>query len=166
MVTPVITAEKCCFPRSRFLRGLSRPFSVRVSSAALSPSISGRLVALRVRGQFPVGTKEALISWSKECDSDPARVVEILVAKEAVSSYMFRSCTYECLMFRPALQDQRYFYDIGVVCDTRFMLYSQWAVGIFSYQTDGNGEKEEVYPEALDTTKLGKHPRRDFAGSE
>jgi hypothetical protein len=35
-------------------------------------------------------------------------------------------------MFRPALQDQRYFYDIVAVCDTRFMLYSQWAVDIIN----------------------------------
>ena len=25
---------------------------------------------------------------------------------------------------------------------TRFLLYSQWAVGIISYQTDGNGEDD------------------------
>ena len=51
---------------------------------------------------------------------------------------------YERLMFRPALQDQRYFDDIEAVCDTRFLLYSQWAVGIISYQTDGNGELDEM----------------------
>ncbi|KAF8554893.1 hypothetical protein OG21DRAFT_1522170 [Imleria badia] len=51
---------------------------------------------------------------------------------------------YERLQLRPALQEQRYFKDIEAVCDTRFLLYSQWAVGIISYQTDGNGEKDEL----------------------
>ena len=45
---------------------------------------------------------------------------------------------YERLMLRPALPDQRYFHDVEAICDTRFLLYSQWAVGIISYQTDSN----------------------------
>lgn len=51
---------------------------------------------------------------------------------------------YERLTLCPGSQDQRYFHDIEVVCDTRFLLYSQWAVGIISYQTDGNGEEDEM----------------------
>lgn len=53
-------------------------------------------------------------------------------------------CPFERLLLRPALQEQRYFEDIKAVCDTRFLLYSQWAVGIINYQTEGNGEKDEM----------------------
>jgi hypothetical protein len=39
------------------------------------------------------------------------------------------------------MQDQRYSYDIGAVCDTRVALYSQCAVDSI---TNGSGEKDEM----------------------
>ncbi|KAF8435349.1 hypothetical protein L210DRAFT_3506209 [Boletus edulis BED1] len=50
----------------------------------------------------------------------------------------------ERLTFRPALQDRGYFNDIEAVCDSRFLLYSEWAVGVISYQTEGNGEMDKT----------------------
>ena len=50
--------------------------------------------------------------------------------------------THERLTLSPGSENKRFFENIQVVCDTRFLLFSQWAVGIINYQTDGTGDRE------------------------
>ena len=50
--------------------------------------------------------------------------------------------TCECLTLSPGSENKRFFENIQVVCDTRFLLFSQWAAGIINYQTDGAGNRE------------------------
>ena len=57
---------------------------------------------------------------------------------------MFQSFTYDGLMSSPALQDPRHFLCLETVFDTRFLLCSQWMVDTIGYQTDGNGEQDEM----------------------
>lgn len=52
--------------------------------------------------------------------------------------------TYERLTLSPGSENKRFFENIQVVCDTRFLLFSQWAVGIINYQTDGTGDREGI----------------------
>lgn len=52
--------------------------------------------------------------------------------------------TLECLTLSPGSENKRFFDDIQVVCDTRFLLFSQWAVGIINYQTDGADDREKM----------------------
>lgn len=50
--------------------------------------------------------------------------------------------TYERLTLSPGSENKRFFENIQVICDTRFLLFSRWAVGIVNYQTDGTGDRE------------------------
>ncbi|KAF8843065.1 hypothetical protein BDN67DRAFT_964969 [Paxillus ammoniavirescens] len=47
----------------------------------------------------------------------------------------------ERLTLSPDSEDEMYFGNIQVLCDTRFLPYSQWAIGIINYQTDGTGNR-------------------------
>lgn len=49
--------------------------------------------------------------------------------------------TYERLTFGPGSGSKRYFEDTQVACDTRFLHFSQWAVGVINYHTDGTDER-------------------------
>lgn len=50
--------------------------------------------------------------------------------------------THERLTLSPGSEEKRFFENVEVICDTRFLPFSQWAVGIINYQTDGTGDRE------------------------
>ena len=49
--------------------------------------------------------------------------------------------TYERLTLSPSSENKRFFEVIQIICDTRYLLFSQWAVGIINYQSDGTGDR-------------------------
>ncbi|KAF8141359.1 hypothetical protein EV363DRAFT_1307880 [Boletus edulis] len=49
---------------------------------------------------------------------------------------------HERLTLSPSSENEGSFEKIEVACDTRFLLFSRWAVGIINYQTDGAGTRE------------------------
>lgn len=55
---------------------------------------------------------------------------------------LIEGTTYERLTLSPGTEDRRFFENIQVICDTRFLVFSQWAVGIINYQTDGTDDRE------------------------
>jgi len=52
--------------------------------------------------------------------------------------------THERLVLSPSSENKRFFENIQVICDTRFLLFSQWAVGIINYRTEGAGTREGI----------------------